>query len=60
MKEFRATLRNADKDGERLNPTAKNFILRVQNEEEAEKMLIDLAKVYFADIENVAYSIIEI
>lgn len=57
MNEYRITLRNADKDSEnKLNPTTKTFIIRAENDTVAEKIVLDLAKMYFAGVENIRYA----
>lgn len=54
MFEYKVTLRDADKDREDgTNPTEKTFIIRAADGMEVHKMTKDLAKIYFAGVENI-------
>lgn len=61
MDEYRVTLRDADKDNLRTqNPTTKAWIIKAGSREEAEKIIIDLAKMFFAGAKNIRYTFMSV
>lgn len=61
MNEYRVTLRDADKDNQRTqNPTTKSWIIKAGSWEEAEKIIIDLAKMYFAGAKDIRYTFVSV